>query len=454
MSGQAAGQKTFLVACATGYEIRNWLQGDFYQAAKENPLVRLVILVPPDRVDSCREFQHERCMIEPFDLQLEKQTFKKIYRIACFGCVPTRTIWSRNLFSYLHGGNFFNLIFKQFFWVLGHVRIWRAFMRLLERYVFWDDQIWKPYFEKYKPDAVFGTGILNDEDITLLKYAKRSGVPTLGMMRGWDNFTSKGFLRIFPDKLLVQNPTMIEEAVTLNNFPRARVRAIGFAQWDHYLDSSWHMSKEEFAREFSLDATKRWIVYFGGGLMTGLFGIPDKGDHVLMLDKAIKSGELENSTVLIRVHPGHEDVMKPEARVFPILNFAKGWKFTGGDMKILLNLVRLSDVTINLGSTMSLEAAIFDKPVVLIAFNGGEGKKVPWHNRLSVALDQSVAFVYVQNTGGVWRVSNEQEFIQAVKTYLESPSLHKEGRSRIVQQLVGPLGSAGKSALDELLALA
>lgn len=447
-------KKTFFITCSDGQAIRNWLFGDFYKFAKNDPNISLVAFVPPDRLEDSKIFEHERCRVETVNLDLEWKP-KKIFRIACFGCVPTSTIWSRNNFSYLHGGSVFNLVVKQFFWALGHFRVWRAFMRWVEFKVFRDDKVWEPFFDKFKPDAVFAAGILNDEDFTLLKQAKRRGIPSMGMMKSWDNFTSKGFLRVYPDLLLVQNPTMVEEAVRFNNFPRERIRVTGFPQWDHYLDPAWEIPREEFAQKFGIDASKKWITYFAGGLMTGLFGIPDKGDYVLMMKKAIEEGKLGDSTVLIRAHPGHQDLMVPETRVFPNLDFAKGWTFGEKDIRMLANLVRHSDVTINLGSTMSLEAAIFGKPTVLVAFNKESGSKPPAHMRLATALDSSLHFVRVLQTGGNWRVNSEEELIKAVRAYLDNPSLHQEGRKRIVRELVGPVdGRAGRRCFDLLCEVA
>ncbi len=445
---------TIFLTCTAGQEVRNWLYGDFYEIAKKDPDVRLVVFVIPEKLEKYRKkFAHERCIIEPVEINMNYRP-KQLFRIACFGCVPTITIWSRNLFSYLNGGSLGNLLVKQFFWLLGHLRIWRALMRAVEYYIFYDDRTWKLYFEKYKPDVVFGAGLLNEEDITLVKHARRVGVPSVGMMRSWDNFTSKGFLRVPPDILLVQNPSMMEEAVLFNNFSRERIRIAGFPQWDHYRDPAWHVSREEFARQFGLDANKRWIVWFGGGLMTGLFNLKDRGDHVMMLNDAIERGEIANAQVLARVHPGHEDSLRQEARAkTPVLNFGKGWEFDVEDMKLLLNLVRLSDVTINLGSTMALEATIFDKPVILVGFNGYEDdSKIPWSKRLSSALDNTYHYhVQVEGTGGVWRVSNEKELIHAVKTYLDNPALHREGRARILKELVGPVdGRASQRAWSTL----
>jgi hypothetical protein len=333
--------------------------------------------------------------------------------------------------------------------------VWRALIRWVEYHVFRDDRVWKRYFDTYKPDVVFGASLLTEADCLLIKYAQRKGIPAVGMTTSWDNFTSKGYSRVHPDVLLVQNASMLEEAVQLNNYASERIRVVGFPQWDHYLDATWHMSKEEFAQQFDLDPTKRWIVYFGGGLLAGLLQLPEPGDHVVMINRAIERGEIQAACTIIRPHPAMGDNLRQEARKSPVLTFGKGQKLLAEDSKFLLNLVRLSDVTLNLGSTMSLEAAIFDRPIILIGFTGYKDEaSLPWHQRLTVALDCTLHYRQIENTGGVWRVSDEKGLIQAVQEYLANPHLHTAGRENLKKRFVGPCdGKSGERIFHTLLAV-
>ncbi len=448
---------TIFVILAKGQEVRNFLYGDLSRLAKDRPDVRLIVFLPKEKADKYRsQFEHERCLLIAMPAINLDWRLKKLFRIACFGCIPTSTIWSRIWFSYLNGGSVFNLAGKLFFWMLGHFRAWRAIMRWAEYHLFRDDRIWNEYFERYAPDVVFGGGLLNEEDFLAIKYAKRRGIPTAGITCSWDNFTSKGFLRVHPDILFLQNESMVKEAIALNSFPRARIRVVGFPQWDHYFDPSWHMTKEEFGKKFGIDPTKRWVTYFGGGLLKGLFGLPENGDHVVMLNRAIERGEIQNACTIIRAHPGHIADLSEEAKKSPLLNFGKGWEFNADDMRLLLNLVRLSDVTLNFGSTMALEAALFDKPIVLMTFTGFAGdSSAPWHKRPDTAFRYTLHYKEVIATGGLWRVENEQELVHAVKSYLDNPLLHHEGRKKIVSEFVGPHdGNAGKRIFDILLSLA
>lgn len=450
--------KTFFVTLASGMEIKNWMLGVFYELARKKDDARLVFFVSPEKLESCRQaFSAPNCILEPLvDLRLGSRRFKEGFRIVALASIPTETIRFRQETTYAKGGSLAGLFIKRFFWFLGHTRSWRAILRLAEYYLFHEDRAWKEYFDKYKPDAVFATALLLEEDTSLIKYAKRRGIPTLGIPRSWDNFTSKLFLRVFPDILLVQNHRMVEEATKLCDYPKNRTRVIGLPQFDHYRDPSWYISKRELARIFSIDSEKRWISYFTGGLPTVVLAEEDYSEQIEMLKQALDDGRVSHATLILRPHPNDISTMKERfSKTIPVLDFGKGFDFSHEDVKLLINLIRASAVVVILGSTIALEAAIFDRPTVLAAFNGYRDEKIQWYNKLSVALDHTTHYVDVQKTGALWRVTNEREFIEAVKTYFEKPELHHASRARLVEELIEPLdGKAGERAFKILMSLA
>ena len=112
------------------------------------------------------------------------------------------------------------------------------------------------------------------------------------------------------------------------------------------------------------------------------------------------------------------------------------------DTIILINTVRWNDININSGSTQSLESAMFGRPVVILGFNGY--KPVPWHKSVGTGL-MFTHYGYILSSGGVWRVNNERELIDACRAYIQDPSIHKEGRKRLVENVAGILdGKSGK----------
>lgn len=448
--------KTIFITALTGLEIRNFLTSDFYRLIQARPDLRLVVFVDRAKYEFCKDkFARANCVIEPVvDIGTARRPLRRFLNTIAYASIASPTIEFRQRRAYLNGGSFWGYWAKHFIWLLGHSRLWRALLRGAEWYFFRDDKLWAPYFEKYSPAVVLGTSLTLNEDTAMLKHARRRGIPIVGMVRSWDNLTSKTFLRIHPDLLLVQNPHMVEEAVNLADMPKDRIRVVGFPQFDYYLNPDWHISKEELGRLWGVDPQKRWVVYFTGGLPLSVLDKRDYTDHVLMLLGACERGLLGQAiSVLVRVHPNDDIILREKASQVPKLDFGKGFDFSWDDTKLLLNLLRSSDVTVNLGSTIALEAAIFDRPLVLAAFDGYDEEKLPWQNRLSVTLSNTVHYCDVEKTGGAWRVENEKDLIRAVKTYLENPTLHSEGRKKIVDTLVGPVGGASQRILEHTLSL-
>ncbi len=449
--------KTFFLNAPHNVEVKNFLRGDFYSLVKNDPAVRLVVFVSPDSLETHRrDFANERCIVEPVpDFGMDRQVAKKIFRMIALASIPTESMWIRQLATYRSGGSFSGFMGRRLCWFLGHLKVWREILRFIEYRFFFEDRVWAIYFDRYRPDVVFAPSLMIEEDTIFLKQAKRRGIPSVGMVRSWDNFSTKLLLRIIPNILLVQNEIMRREAIMWNDVSPERIRVVGFAQFSHYRDSSWHMTKEETARMIGLDPTKKWIVYYTGGLPTVVLAEETYTDHLEMLMRASERGLFSHALLAVRAHPTDPLGSDKKIEGVPILDFGKNFTYQKEDMKLLLNLVRWTDVNINLGSTMSLESAIFNRPVVLVGFNGADDLKVPLHNRLSFALDHTTHYLYVQKTGGVWRVKTESELIYAVTGYLHDPALHKEGRSQIVSDLVGPIdGKTGErvfAALNSLI---
>ena len=89
-----------------------------------------------------------------------------------------------------------------------------------------------------------------------------------------------------------------------------------------------------------------------------------------------------------------------------------------------INTLRNADIIISTYSTISVEAVVFDRPLININFDG-------YHNRLP---DESVKrleyfshFIHVSGTGALSNVNSEAELKSALSLYLASPdTLHRE----------------------------
>jgi len=446
------------MTCQLGQELRDFMVGTFYKIAQADKGVRLIVFAPPNTIDDMRKnFANEHCIVEPLIIERPKGRMARMFFgfMASYPMIPTETIYIRQRYAYLNGGSFSGFVVKRILWVLGHTSVARKIVRAIWYRFFCDDYKWSEYFDRYKPDVVFGTSGFRWWDFTILAHAKRRGIPTVLMLRSWDNLSTKAFLFVIPDMLLAQNPVMVTEAIDWHDVPKEKIRLVGSPPYDHYANSSWFLSREEVARRIGIDFRKRWIGYFSGPLFTGVLGCEDTGEHIKMIQDAIQGGRIQNAEVIASIHPDNKSVLEAYRVHCPVLNLVKGWKFDVEQTRLLASFIRECGVMTHFGSTVSLDAAILDTPSIIVGFNGYREKDFPWQKKLSVAFDHTLHMHYLLRTKGMIRVNTETEFIDAINTYLGNRVLHQDGRARLVNDLVGPVdGRVGERVFNAVLSMA
>ena len=128
---------------------------------------------------------------------------------------------------------------------------------------------------------------------------------------------------------------------------------------------------------------------------------------------------------------------------------AKDTELDPDDQRFLADLLFYSDVVIYIATTLGLDAAVFDKPQIMVDFDGYE-KKV---------YTKSVARYHDEDhmkkliaTGGVRVVRDEGALIASINAYLDDPGLDHAGRERIVnEQLFRIDGKAGERVAKAIL---
>ena len=115
-----------------------------------------------------------------------------------------------------------------------------------------------------------------------------------------------------------------------------------------------------------------------------------------------------------------------------------------------VNTLRHADVVVNLSSTIAVDAAIVDCPVVNLDFD-----PEPGHPNQDLVKDVNHCWTHfrpIAESGGLWLVNNVDEMIHAVRTYLEQPELHRDRRRWIAEYVCGYLdGRCGERMAEAIL---
>jgi hypothetical protein len=318
--------------------------------------------------------------------------------------------------------------------------------------------------ERHQPDLVVtGTPGYNANDTHLLRASKRKSLPTATVMLSWDNLTSKGYMNGMPDHLLVWSDLMADEAVDYHDYPRERIHWCGAAQFDHYFNYRTQFDRCAWRREHDVPVDAAMIVH--GTINPAI--CPHEINIVRALADVVTSNRLSRPGLLwVRVHPQavrgafsqslqpYLDLAGPNVRIEipPVRSEALSWDLPQEDAAHLANLVTAADVLCTTSSTLSIDAACVDTPIVNVFFDG-EDPVDP-----TLAVERFMHYTHyakILDTGGIAKAMDIDQFVSMANAYLADPSHDREGRRRILQQQFNQFdGQAGRRTAHALMQLA
>jgi CDP-glycerol glycerophosphotransferase (TagB/SpsB family) len=119
-------------------------------------------------------------------------------------------------------------------------------------------------------------------------------------------------------------------------------------------------------------------------------------------------------------------------------------------IKEWVNTFRHANVVINLSSTVAVDAAILDKPVVNLDYDPEPGQP-----NLALVKDVNHTWTHfkpIAESGGLWLVNRPEETVEAVKTYLANAGLHRNQRRWIAEYVCQHLdGHSGERMAEAIL---
>ena len=286
--------------------------------------------------------------------------------------------------------------------------------------------------DNYKPDLIFSTDIQSKNDVALLKLAKKRKTKKIGLVRSWDNLTCKGIIRLVPDKLIVASNILKTEASRYSKIQPDKISAIGIPHYDNYLDPPVK-SKKDFYKEMGFSLDKKLVLL----APVGNRYIIDNNTDRKILDIL---SELDLN-ILVRLPPGDKvdlDGFKSKRAKVVIdetgtLAWPAGKKTSEMSRKDDLHLVESfyhADVVVTGPSTVCIDVAVFDKPIIFINF---DDKKRKYSDSVSRYYDYN-HIKEITKTKGVKLASSPEELKFLVKSYLDESSLDKDGREAIVKE--------------------
>lgn len=293
------------------------------------------------------------------------------------------------------------------------------------------------YVKKYKPAIVLTASPgLWPLDAYAVLAAKKAGLLTAAINFSWDNLT------VYPkhlrrtDYLIVWNEMNKKEALELHCYKENQVFVSGILRFDYYFTkSAKEASRQEFLKSKNLDPSNQTILY--AAKTQGRFY---KDFIKSFIDWRNQGSIPKNLNLFIRLHP--LDSMESYRDFFgqPNIHLEYGGSPKQSDaekgQKIemdeddLINMkqtLKYCDLCLSVSSTVSVEACIFDKPVINIGFVPEFSEILNWNHYQPLVEKQAV------------RVANNmKEVMDYLNMYLKDPSIDSRGRKEIVETIVKP----------------
>ena len=317
-------------------------------------------------------------------------------------------------------------------------------------------------FDAVAPDVVMSTSPFELGELPFVSLASRRGVKTLTTLVSWDHLTHRGRWLGDYDHYMVWSPLMADDLRRHRpDIPADRITIVGSPQFDFHVRKDCHWSREAFFARVGLDPSRPLITY---GSEAVEWNFPDEPEVVARLWQAIEDGRIAGRPqLLVRLHP--HDLSDRFERLIPRCpglvvsrpwrpDPSRYWWFTPqlDDLALLANTMRYSDLTINLASSLTLDAAIFDRPVINVAFTttpeDPRASRVPYTHL-------GAHYKRIVERGAVRLVFTFDELIAAVDRYMRDPSSERGGRRAAVEAICGLVdGGAARRTADAVLAQA
>lgn len=314
-------------------------------------------------------------------------------------------------------------------------------------------------FERHRPDLVVtsSVGFLREDGI-LLREARSRGIPSVAVVMGWDNPTSKGYRGADPGHIVVWSDRMAEQVADYQDFPRERIVVGGVAHFDPYVRPDGLMSREELFAGLGLDPGRRLILYatsspgawahnatvaetIASAISDGALGVP--AQQVVRVHpnffRTRTAAPMEPFERLVAEHPHvHVDVPGVRAGAMRV-------RMDRDDAGRLGALIKHADVLVNLFSTTTVEACLLDTPVVQVHQHAYSPPDERFASGRRETWDRYIHMRRVVARGAARTARSPEELVAHLRAYLADPSLDRAARQEAGRVECGPTdGHAGE----------
>jgi len=317
-------------------------------------------------------------------------------------------------------------------------------VRLGHRFLGWLEQAVpsSPELERFvadaRPDVLLISPLVADftRQTDLLKSTQALGIPTVLGVASWDHLSTKGLIKLRPDRIIVWNETQREEALEYHHVPRSEVVVTGAHPWDRWFGRRPTLDRAAFAAKVGLPPGKPFVLFLGSTASISETLAEQRFVHEWV--SALRAGpdpSVREIAVLVRPHPYNPGTWE-EADLSGLGNITV-WPRGGAnpvneeDRADYFDSMYHSAATVGINTSAMIETAIVGRPVLTLRvpeFADTQGGTVHFHYLLP-------------ENGGFLRVATDLgQHVTQLAEVLSDPETVGEELSRFVGSFVRPNG--------------
>lgn len=459
--------KTIFITIFEGVEVKNILRTSVLENLLLNKDIRIVLFTKSkQKVDYySNEFNDSRIIFEFVEWKSNSK-INHFFSKLKFVLLRTDTTNLKRKMVCDYEGKYLQYYLGM---ILNFILAWSVVRKVARFFDFLlvKEDLYSKYFDKYKPDLVFLAHLFDEPEISLLRETKKRNVKSVGYINSWDKVTSRCILRLLPDKAIVFNNIVKNELIRFNEMKDSNIFISGLPQYDYFYNSPNNfLNREDFFKKNSISPEKQLIVYasMGRAFSSSDWDMIDFLYDLIEIKKGSKNDSIKlvkDCALLVRFQP-NDFIDEVEIKKRPYLKYDQpgirfgskrgvDWDMNKSDLDHLYATLYHMSVLVCYASSISIDAAVFDKPVINIDY---EIRKNNVMLKSPTQYYNSLHYKNALNTDAIDLVKNEKELIDSINSYLNNPYKKTEERKRLIkEQCTFADGKSGKRISDYLLSL-
>ena len=345
----------------------------------------------------------------------------------------------------------------------------QARQKIIQYQMKFTPQIYRDLFEKYQPSLVVSSTYGWRQDRYILREAHMRGIKAGAVIVGWDNPSSYGIPCAPLDFVNCWSDIQKQELIDGSDWDPEKVNVGGIPSYDNYFKKNWLISREEYFQKHKLDPKRKLIAY-----ASSFVTFSPNYRNIESIANLVANNELDQQAqLLVRLHPNHflDDPLFVDERkkifaladrlpnvhvVEPVALAGDLGNYSGEDMEEKTSMMAYADVFTTVYSTMCVECAIHDRPILSVVLDVPGGWNDP--NKFSLPLSEIDRWPTHSRflKSGAGRLANDSESLRHyLNTYLQNDRIDTMERASFVKnEITFTDGSAGIRTAEYLYTLA